>query len=117
MRYKFPSRLNKLFTLLTPENKENKYGSVDVSYKESRKLWCFMRTFNGTETIVNGVLTVKKTGVVDCYYNPNITADCRLKDDNGIVWKIISEPENINGNNQFMQFKVECIGAVANVNE
>ena len=109
MSYKFPTRLNTLFTVLTPKVKMNDYGTADTEYLPGSRFWGFKRTFNGTETTVNGVLVVKNTAVIDCYYNSQLSADCRLQDTQGRIWKIITEPENINGECKYMQFKIEHI--------
>lgn len=112
MAYSFPNRLNTLFTLMLPTAKETDYGTVVNGYKPDIAFWTSKRTFNGTEEVINGVMVIKNTAVIDCYYNPKITTNCRLKDREGRQWRIISVPENINGNGQYMQFKIECIEGV-----
>ena len=37
------------------------------------------RTFGGTEKVVNGVLTLENTAVVETFFDPTIKADCRIK--------------------------------------
>lgn len=70
------------------------------------------RTFGGTETTVNGVLSVENTATVETWFNPDIKADCRLVL-NGRNYEILGEPENINQRNQFLRFKVRAVGGGA----
>lgn len=72
------------------------------------------RTFGGTERDVNGVFTLEDTATIDCWFNPNVTADCRIYVcDNGKTYEILGTPENIDMRNQFMKIKVRRIGGVA----
>lgn len=67
-------------------------------------------TYGGTEQIVNGVLSIIDTATVTCWYNPEITAGCRVKrlPDNA-VYEIMGEPENIEMRNMFLVFKVRRV--------
>lgn len=68
------------------------------------------RTFGGTEITNNGVYSVAVTGVIDTYYRPDISSNCRVAvDHNGTyaIYEIISEPENIEMRNRYLQFKIE----------
>ena len=112
MAYSFPQRLNTLFWLMLPTTKRTEYGTLEVGYTQGNGFWACKRTFGGTEEVVNGVTVIKNTAVVDCYFNDKITANCRLKDKEGRFWRIITEPENINGENKYMQFKIEIIEGV-----
>ena len=67
---------------------------------------CSFKTFGGTERVVNGQLVIEDTAVVETWYNDKITNECRVKDESGNVYEIISTPENIDMRNQFMQFKI-----------
>lgn len=69
------------------------------------------RTFGGTENTSNGVYTVFDTATIDTWYNPNITADCRIYIcETGEIYDVSTRPENISMRHQFMQFKVEKVG-------
>lgn len=77
-----------------------------------------MKTFGGTETSNNGVLTVEDTAQIVCWYRPDIRSDCRLVrladgfHENGqpkAVYEIVGEPENIEMRNQFLKFKVRRV--------
>lgn len=67
-------------------------------------------TYGGTEEVVNGVLSVIDTGIVETWYRPDIKADTRLKNTaNGKVYEVLGEPENIEMRNQFLKFKVRSV--------
>lgn len=76
------------------------------------------KSYCGTETTNNGVLSVEDTAQIVCWYRPDIRSDCRLVrlsdgfDENGqpkAVYEIIGEPENIEMRNQFLKFKVRRV--------
>lgn len=71
-------------------------------------IYCSVRTFGGTERVVNDVLVLENTATVETWYRPDITADCRLVI-NGTPFEIIGEPENINMRNQFLLVKVKAV--------
>lgn len=76
------------------------------------------KSYGGTETTSNGVLSVEDTAQVVCWYRPDICSGCRLvrlKDgffEDGkpkAVYEIIGDPENIEMRNQFLKFKVRRV--------
>lgn len=107
MAYK-PLPFNVVLTLQTPKTITAK-GSTKKSYIDVGELYCSFRTFGGTETMSNGVLTVENTAVVDTWYNPEITADSRIKTADGGIYEILGTPENIEMRCQFMRFKIREI--------
>lgn len=69
------------------------------------------RTYGGTENMSNDVYTVFDTGVIDTWYNPTITTDCKVYIcETGEIYDVNSRPENIDMRHQFMQFKVKKVG-------
>lgn len=69
------------------------------------------RTYGGTENMSNGVYTVFDTAVVETWYNPNITTDCKVfVCDTGESYDVKTRPEDMGMRHQFMQFKVEKVG-------
>lgn len=65
------------------------------------------KTYGGTETAVNGIISIVDTADVETWYFPEIKADCIIVvASNGAKYEIISEPENIEMRNQFLKFKV-----------
>lgn len=95
--------------LFIPETVTAK-GSTKKTYPENGILiYCSFRTFGGTEKVVNGVLSVENTAVIETWFRPDIKSDCRLRDLNDINYEILGTPENINMQNQFMKIKIRAI--------
>ena len=68
------------------------------------------KSYGGTETTINGVLSVEDTAQIVCWYRPDIQSDCRLvRLADGATYEIIGEPENIEMRNQFLKFKVRRV--------
>ena len=85
-------------------------GSSKKTYPISGELiYCSFRTFGGTETTSNGVLTIEDTAVVETWFRPDIKSDCILEDVNGIRYEILGTPENINMRNQILRFKIRVV--------
>lgn len=85
-------------------------GSAKKTYPaQGEQIFCRFRTFGGTETTVNGVLTVENTAVVETWFRPDIKADCQFEDINGVRYEILGTPENINQRNQYLKFKIRVI--------
>lgn len=69
-----------------------------------------MKSYGGTETTVNGVLSVEDTAQIVCWYRPDIRSGCRIvRLSDGAVYEILGEPENIEMRNQFLKFKVRRV--------
>ena len=81
-------------------------GSTKKTYVDVGFIYCSFRTFGGTETTTNGVLTVENTAVVETWYTPEIKADSRLRTTDGAVYEILGTPENIEMRNQYLRFKI-----------
>lgn len=68
------------------------------------------KTYGGTEREINGACVIEDTANVECFYRPDIAADCGIAiADTGAIYDIIGEPENINMRNQFLKFKVRRV--------
>lgn len=85
-------------------------GIITKSYTEGETIYVSAKSYGGTENFTNNILTIIDTMVIETWYNPNITSDCKLKllDDNS-EWEIISTPENIDRRNQYLKFKIKRI--------
>lgn len=112
MAYKPPQSYNVEMRLLTPTtNKIN--GVVTKTYpqpEDGAQFFGSYRTFGGTEVTNNNVYSIMVTAIIDTHYRPDITSSCRVAvnhNGNYVVYDIISEPENIDMRNQYLQFKVE----------
>ena len=71
-------------------------------------IYCNVRTFGGTERVVNDVIVLENTAVIETWYRPDIKADCRLLI-NSVPHELLGEPENINMRNKYLTFKVRAI--------
>ena len=68
------------------------------------------KSYGGTETTSNGVLSVEDTAQICCWYRPDIRSDCRLvRLSDGAVYEIVGDPENIEMRNQCLKFKVRRV--------
>lgn len=67
------------------------------------------KTYGGTETTVNDLYSIEDTANVETWYRPDIKSDCRVMREDGEVYEVMNEPENINMRNQFLKFKVKRV--------
>lgn len=82
---------------------------VDVpQYTKVADIFCKFRTYGGTESTVNGVLTVVDTANVETWFRPDITASSRIKLGSK-VYEVMGEPENIEQRNQIIKLKVRSV--------
>lgn len=106
--YKPNAPYNVPVTLLVPTSKTVK-GVLKKVYPDTGDvIYCSVRTFGGTEKVVNDVVVVENTATVETWYRPDIKADCRFLID-GVLYEILGTPENINMRNQYMIVKVRAI--------
>lgn len=76
--------------------------------------FCSFRTFGGTERMANDVYTIEDTATLNTWFNPTITADCRVYVcDTDKTYEIVGTPENIDMRNQYMSMKIRAIGGGA----
>lgn len=97
------------FTLLQPTYKEELGKLIPIYPDEGEIIFTSFKTFGGTETIVNGVLSVQDTGEIETWYRPDIKSDTRLKREDGKIYEVVGDPENIEMRNQFLKFKVASV--------
>lgn len=85
-------------------------GSTKTVYPTAGELiYCRFRTFGGTEKVVDGVLSVEDTAIIETWYRPDIKANCRLADTDGMHYEILGTPEDINKRHQSLRFKIRTI--------
>lgn len=75
---------------------------------ENEPFFCSFKTFGGTESNVNGVTVVENTAIIETWYDPRITANCKIRV-NDCDYEILGTPENINQRNQYLKFKIRLI--------
>lgn len=94
--------------LLIPTTSRVK-GVLKKVYPETGVLiYGTFRTFGGTEKIVNDTMIVEDTAVIETWYRPDITSDCRILV-GGVPYEILATPENVSMRNQFVLIKVRAI--------
>lgn len=108
-----PSEAAQLTTatrLQTPTSSKTLGVSVKTYVDASGVVMANWKSYGGTESVNNGVLSVEDTAQIVCWYRPDIRSDCRLvRLSDGAVYEIIGEPENIEMRNQFLKFKVRRV--------
>jgi SPP1 family predicted phage head-tail adaptor len=92
----------------------NSYGVNGKTFSEPSKsddIFISFRTFGGTESLKNDLWTVIDTAVIDTWYRPDITSDCRIYlCETGEVFEVIGDPEDIDRRHQYLKFKVKKVG-------
>lgn len=96
--------------LLAPTAPETVLGVARAqSYQDKGVIYCTWKSYGGTEQNVNGVYSIIDTATVTTWYRPDITSGCRLQREDGAFYEIINEPENLELQNTFLQFKVRRV--------
>ena len=93
--------------LLIPTGTEKYNGVNRCKYpSDGDVIFVNWKSYGGTETTVNGVYSVLDTAVITTWYRPDIVSNCRLLREDGAIYEIINEPENIEMQSTYLQFKV-----------
>lgn len=81
--------------ILTPTlSKVN--GVVSKTYTEAGRFFCSARSFGGTEKVVDGVYVLEDTVKVETWFNPALTAGCRVRFlANNADYDVLGTPEDI----------------------
>lgn len=79
------------------------------TFENGELIFGSFKTYGGTERDVNGVYSVEDTAIVETWFRPDIESNCRVQLENGAIYEIINEPENIAMRNQFLKFKVKRV--------
>lgn len=72
-------------------------------------IFCTFKTYGGTERNINDIYSIEDTAVIETWFRPDITSECRIVRTDGATYEIINEPENIELRNQFCKFKVQRV--------
>lgn len=101
------------FILLSP-TKTKKQGKVHKTFPKAGPVFLAnQKTYGGTERERNGVWFNEDTAEITTWYRPDITGECRVKrESDGAIFEIVSVPENIEGRNKIMKFKIKRIAGV-----
>lgn len=107
--YKPDLPYNTAVELFTPTSYETVRGVSKPVYPEKGKvIFTKFKTYGGTETTVNGVLTVVDTANVETWYRPDITSASMIKLD-GKEYTVMGTPEDIEQRHQILKFKVRGV--------
>lgn len=68
------------------------------------------KTYGGTERDVNGKYVIEDTSNIVTWFRPDIKSDCRVvRLEDGAVFEIMNEPEDVNFRHMFIIFKVKRV--------
>lgn len=116
MRYKPSLPYDVPAHLLTPTVDSVKGVSVKT-YSEPTDdniIFCSFKTYGGTETESNGVITILDTANVETWFRPDIQADCRIMlADSKEVYEILGKPEDVEQSHEILKFKVQRVAGGA----
>jgi len=87
------------------------HGVVKKTFAESGDIInCSFKTYGGSESTNNNVYTIIDTAVIETWFNPEITSDCRIKNIlENKIYEVLGSIENIDMRNQFARFKVRAV--------
>ena len=94
--------------LFNPTYQKVKGVNKKVYPEKGELIYCKFKTYGGTETTVNGVLTVIDTANIETWYRPDITSASQIRL-GAKTYEVMGEPENIEQRNQFLKFKVRGV--------
>lgn len=107
MSYRPNEPFNTALELYNPTYTTVKGVSVK-SYELVGVINCSFKTYGGTESVENDVLSVIDTAQVVSWYRPDIKSNSQVKLGNK-TYEVIGEPENIDMRNQYIKFKVRGV--------
>ena len=89
-------------------------GVLKKTYPDSgTEIDCMWETQTGEERKVNGIVSVIERAKIIARMRPAITADCRLKREDGTLWETIGVPENTGLSDRWQVFIVRRISGGA----
>ena len=96
--------------ILTPTCRTIK-GVKKKTYPDSgERINVSFKTYGGRESESNGTYTVLDTANVETWYRPDISAECAIKLlDDGSIYEIIGQPEDVNRRHQWLRFKAQRV--------
>ena len=84
-------------------------GVTKKNYPEKGELvFCKFKTYGGTETTVNGQLTVVDTANVETWYRPDITSASQIKLGSE-KYEVMGKPEDVEQRHEILKFKVRGV--------
>lgn len=108
MNYKPDLPYDTPVVLFNPTYKSTKGVNKKVYPEKGELIFCKFKTYGGTETTVNGQLSVVDTANVETWYRPDITSASQIRL-GGKSYDVIGEPEDIEQRHQILKFKVKGV--------
>lgn len=86
-------------------------GVEKKSFPETGPLFfANFKTYGGTERDINGKYVIEDTANIVTWFRPDIKSDCRVvRLEDGAVFEILNEPEDVNFRHMFIIFKVKRV--------
>ena len=110
MSYKSTTCKNTALYLFTPTYEKINGVTVKKFPEKGVLFFASFKSYGGTETTVNGLLSIEDTAEIEMFYRPDIKSDCVVQNEiTGERYEILNEPENVNMANQILKFKVRRI--------
>lgn len=89
---------------------EEALSEKDKNNKSINLFYGSFKTYGGTEKTVNGVYSIEDTANIETWFRPDIISNCRIaRANDGAIFDIMNEPEDINQRHQFLKFKVKRV--------
>lgn len=108
-----PQEIQELRTpvkLLIPSGSSRYSGVTRQTYpSDGDVIFVNWKSYGGTETTINGVYSILDTAVVTTWYRPDIAANCRILREDGAIYEIMSEPEDVDLAHRYLRFKVQRV--------
>ena len=114
MAYK-PNAFTVPMYLYIPSLSTVKGVSVKTYPSDGILIYGSFKTYGGTESENNGLLSVIDTAVIETWYRPDISAGCRVKlaDSPEKSYEIIAPPEDIDMKHQYLRIRVQAVAGGA----
>lgn len=90
------------------ETKTVRGVDVPVYPEQGETIFCSFKTYGGTETTINGVISVIHTANIETWYRPDITSSSRIRLGTQL-YEVMGEPEDIEQRHQFLKCKVRGV--------
>jgi len=94
--------------LFNPTYETVKGVTKKVYPEKGESVFCKFKTYGGTETTVNGQLTVIDTANVETWYRPDITSASLIRLGSK-KYEVMGEPEDVEQRHQILKFKVRGV--------
>lgn len=113
--YKAAFPFSTTFELLVPTYSSVSGVDTKAFPTSGERFYGSFKTYGGTvrgtkEDDVNGVYVIEDTATVETWFRPDIKSDCRIKRvEDGAVFDVMNEPEDIDFRHQFLKFRVKRI--------